>query len=198
MTPALKPTASHESSGLATDGGTVAASKLDFVRALRNVVSGVAVITTFYESQLWGMTVSAFTTVCAEPPTLMVCVNTRTVLAAVLQEGSGFGVNVLSQDQEFLSRACARPGATKFLGHYLDLVGGDSSPGGLLLPASVAAFDCVVTDSRTVGTHLVVMGTVLGIVTSDREPLLYGSGRYQYGTSQWAPGMTLQRVLAWA
>ena len=41
--------------------------------------------------------------------TLMVCVNTRTVLAAVLREGSGFGVNVLSQDQEFLSRACARP-----------------------------------------------------------------------------------------
>lgn len=165
---------------------------------MRNVVSGVAIITTFYESQLWGMTVSAFTTVCAEPPTLMVCVNTRTVLAAALREGTGFGVNVLSQDQEFLSRACARPGATKFLGHYLDLVGGGSPPGGLLLPASVAAFDCVVTDSRTVGTHLVIMGAVLGIVTSDREPLLYGCGRYQRGTSQWAPGTTLQRVLAWA
>jgi flavin reductase (DIM6/NTAB) family NADH-FMN oxidoreductase RutF len=165
---------------------------------MRNVVSGVAIITTFYESRLWGMTVSAFTPVCAEPPTLMVCVNTRTVLAAVLREGSGFGVNVLSQDQEFLSRACARPGATKFLGHYLDLVGADSSPSGLLLPDSVAAFDCVVTDARTVGTHLVVMGTVLEIAVSDGEPLLYGSGHYQCGTSQWAPGMTLQRVLAWA
>jgi len=120
------------------------------------------------------------------------------VLKVLMQEGSGFGVNVLSQDQEFLSRACARPGATKFLGHYLDLVGGGSPPDGLLLPASVAAFDCVVTDSRTVGTHLVVMGVVLGIVTSDREPLLYGCGRYQYGTSQSAPGTTLQRVLAWA
>jgi len=85
MTPVLQPTSSYESPGSATDGGTVAASKLDFVRAMRNVVSGVAIITTFYESQLWGMTVSAFTTVCAEPPTLMVCVNTRTVLAAVLQ-----------------------------------------------------------------------------------------------------------------
>jgi flavin reductase (DIM6/NTAB) family NADH-FMN oxidoreductase RutF len=176
----------------------VTAAKPDFVRAMRNVVSGVAIITTFYESRLWGMTVSAFTPVCAEPPTLMVCVNTRTVLAAVLREGSGFGVNVLSQDQEFLSRACARPGATKFLGHYLDLVGADSSPSGLLLPDSVAAFDCVVTDARTVGTHLVVMGTVLEIAVSDGEPLLYGSGHYQCGTSQWAPGMTLQRVLAWA
>lgn len=165
---------------------------------MRNVVSGVAIITTFYESQLWGMTVSAFTTACAEPPTLLVCVNTRTVLAAALRDGSGFGVNVLSQDQEFLSRACARPGASKFLGHHLDLVGGDSSPSGLLLPASVAAFDCVVSDSRTVGTHLVVTGAVLGIITSDREPLLYGCGQYQHGTSQQAPGMTLQRVLAWA
>lgn len=183
---------------MTTDGRTVAASEPGFVRAMRNVVSGVAIITTFYESQLWGMTVSAFTAVCAEPPTLMVCVNTRTVLAAALREGSGFGVNVLSQDQEFLSRACARPGATKFLGHYLDLADGDSSPGGLLLPASVAAFHCVVTDSRTVGTHLVVMGSVLETITSDREPLLYGSGQYQYGTSQWAPGTTLQRVLAWA
>ena len=120
MTPVLQPTSSYESPGSATDGGTVAASKLDFVRAMRNVVSGVAIITTFYESQLWGMTVSAFTTVCAEPPTLMVCVNTRTVLATVLREGSGFGVNVLSQDQEFVVEEPAQPVkgvAHPWLGH---------------------------------------------------------------------------------
>jgi flavin reductase (DIM6/NTAB) family NADH-FMN oxidoreductase RutF len=178
------------------DPATVA--KLDFVSAMRNVVSGVAIITTLYESRLWGMTVSAFTTVCAEPPTLMVCVNSRTVLAAVLHEGSGFGVNVLSQDQEFLSRACARPGTSKFLDHYVDLVDDGSSSGGLLLPTSVAAFDCVVSDARTVGTHLVVLGAVREVTTSDRVPLLYGSGAYQCGTSDWAPDKAMHRALAWA
>jgi flavin reductase len=125
----------------------------------------------------------------------MVCVNTRTVLAAVLAEGSRFGVNVLSQDQEFLSRACARPGTSKFLDHYVD---DGSSSGGLLLPTSVAAFDCVVSDARTVGTHLVVLGAVREVSTSDRVPLLYGSGNYQCGTSDWAPDKAMHRALAWA
>jgi len=188
----------RESNTPAISEGRTTVAKLDFVRAMRNVVSGVAIITTLYESRPWGMTVSAFTTVCAEPPTLMVCVNTRTVLAAALDEGSRFGVNVLSQDQEFLSRACARSGSTKFLDHYLDLGADGSSSGDLLLPASVAAFDCVVTDSRTVGTHLVVLGAVRRVTTSDRVPLLYGAGSYQCSTSEWAPDKAMHRALAWA
>lgn len=175
-----------------------AAPVADFVAAMRSVVSGVAIITTFHESRPWGMTVSAFMSVCADPPTLMVCVNTRTVLATVLPEATGFGVNVLSEDQEFLSRACARPGAIKFLDHYLDLGPGDPDAGSPLLPASVAAFDCVLTDVRTVGTHLVVTGVARTILTSDRPPLLYGSGSYQCSSSQWAPDKALHRALAWA
>ncbi len=198
MTPLAQPKiTTRDITGAALTGDGMV-SKPDFVRAMRNVVSGVAIITTLYESRPWGMTVSAFTTVCAEPPMLMVCVNARTVLATVLHEDSSFGVNVLSQDQEFLSRACARPGTTKFLDRYLDLAADDSSSGGLLLPASVAAFDCVVTNSRTVGTHLVVMGAVRKVITSDRAPLLYGSGNYQCGTSQWAPEKAMHRALAWA
>lgn len=178
------------------DAASTVDFKPEFVRAMRNVVSAVAIITTLYEARPWGMTVNAFTTVCAEPPMLMVCVNASTVLGTVLHENRGFGVNVLSQDQEFLSRACARSGTSKFLDRYLEV--DDSSAGGLLLPASVAAFDCVVADSRVVGTHLVVMGAVRTVITSERIPLLYGSGTYQCGTSQWTPASDLHRALAWA
>lgn len=175
--------------------GTVPAA--DFVTAMRAVVSGVAIITTIHESRPWGMTVSAFTTVCAEPPTLMVCVNTRTVLAAALQDADSFGVNVLSQDQEFLSRVCARPGTLKFLEQYLEADAAADGPAPLL-PQSVAAFDCRLTDARTVGTHLVVMGVVRRCLTSDRAPLLYGSGNYQFPTREAAPSRALQGALAWA
>lgn len=63
----------------------------EFRAAMRRLVTGVTIITATYKSRPWGMTVSAFTPVCAEPPTVLICLNRNTVLAGAVQTGGRFG-----------------------------------------------------------------------------------------------------------
>ena len=170
-----------------------------FRLAMRRMVSGVTVVTTRHDGRPWGMTVNAFSSVCAEPPTVLVCVNNRTVTAVDITRDGRFAVNLLSQDQLFLSRLCARPGEVKYLDDYT--VRPDKLPGRATMPVlrdSLATFDCRVSDARPVGTHFVVIGTVEAIITpAPLTPLLYGEGRYLHGVAiSEAPAML--GAMAWA
>lgn len=163
-----------------------------FRSAMRRVVSGVTVVTTLHEDRPWGMTVTAFTSVSAEPPTVLVCVNSRTVTAADINEQGHFSANLLSQDQLYISGLCSRPGGLKYLDDYV--IEPDESPGSNAMPVlrdSLVTFSCSVQDSRLIGSHLVVVGTVEKIVIPEpRTPLLYGEGRYLHGVGiSQAPAM---------
>jgi flavin reductase (DIM6/NTAB) family NADH-FMN oxidoreductase RutF len=153
-----------------------------FRSAMRRVVSGVTIVTTRHDGRPWGMTVNAFTSVCAEPPTVLVCVNNRTVTAADITRDRRFAVNLLSQDQLFLSRLCARPGEVKFLDDFT--VRPQVAATMPVLRDSLVTFDCAVTEAHAIGSHFVVIGTVEAIVApAPRVPLLYGQGWYLHGVS---------------
>lgn len=167
-----------------------------FRAAMRRLVGAVTVITTRHDDRTWGMTVNAFTSVCAEPPTVLVCVNTRTVTAADIERDRRFAANVLSQDQLYLSRLCSRPGEVKFLDDHV--LNPDELPCRAAMPVlrdSLVTFDCKVAEARPVGTHFVVIGTVEAILApSVRPPLLYGGGRYMHGVEiEDAPAMAEAR-----
>lgn len=167
-----------------TDVPVVASPDLDTFRAaMRRVVSGVTVVTTLHDDRPWGMTVTAFTSVCAEPPTVLVCVNTRTNTAGDIAQSGRFAANLLSRDQLDISNLCSAPGGLKYIDdHVIDerhAWGSEAMP---VLRDSLVTFDCVVDDARVVGSHLVVVGRVQRIVTPEaRVPLLYGEGRYLHG-----------------
>lgn len=170
-----------------------------FRTAMRRVVSGVTVVTTVHEGRPWGMTVTAFSSVCAEPPTVLVCVNNRTTTAADVTRDGRFAANLLSQDQLFISRLCSRAGAVKYLDDFV--VEADGLPENVAMPVlrdSLATFDCKVEEARPIGSHFVVIGRVERIVSpADRTPLLYGGGRYLHGVGiSQAPAMA--GTLAWA
>lgn len=170
-----------------------------FRSAMRRVVSAVTVVTTLHEARPWGMTVTAFTSVCAEPPTLLVCVNNATTTAADITETGRFAANLLSQDQLFISRLCSRPGGVKYLDDYVVETGELPSPDIMpVLRDSLVTFDCEVEDARLIGSHLVTLGRVRTIVSPEaRTPLLYGEGRYLHGVGiSQAPAMAA--TMAWA
>lgn len=167
--------------------------------AMRKVVSGVTVVTTRHDGRPWGMTVNAFSSVCTEPPTILVCVNNRTVTASDITRDGRFAANLLSQDQLHLSGLCARPGEVKYLeGHTVDPTVIPMQVAMPILRGSLVTFDCKVSEVRPVGSHFVVIAAVEAIVVpSARPPLLYGEGRYMHGvTIEEAPAMLAAQ--AWA
>ena len=156
-----------------------------FRLAMRRVVGGVTVITTRHADQPWGMTVSAFTPVCMEPPTLLICVNNRTVTASDISRDGLFAVNLLSQAQLHLSQLCARSGKDKYLTDHI--VPPAELPDRVLMPVlrnSIVTFDCKTIEIRPVGSHLVVIASIEAVLAPEaRTPLLYGEGRYLHGVA---------------
>lgn len=161
------------------------ADPMAFRSAMRKVVGGVTVITTMHEDRPWGMTVSAFTPVCMDPPTVLVCVNRETVTASSITRDSRFGVNILSQDQLAISQFCSRPREDKFVEDFTVPV--SDVPDRIQMPVlknSLITFDCTVKATFVVNSHLVVMGLVSSVLApASKSPLLYGEGKYMHGVS---------------
>ena len=74
--------------------------KDEFRSALGQFATGVTVITTLDdEGQPHSMTANAFSSICLDPPTVMVCVAHGTHTNGYLKKTSRFGVNILKQEQ---------------------------------------------------------------------------------------------------
>ncbi len=158
--------------------------QIDQVRqALRHLVGPVSVVTTRDGDRPWGMTVSAFTVVCLEPPTMALCVNRATATADHILHTGRLGLNVLCDGQVEMSQRCATPGESKFLAAADVANAGairiDGSAAAPLLAGALIAFDCDTECLDVAGTHLLVAARVRSVVIGDqRQPLLYGAGRY--------------------
>ncbi|MCG6204340.1 flavin reductase family protein [Rhodopseudomonas sp. HC1] len=150
---------------------------------MRQFVGSVSVVTTWHGQRPWGMTINSFTSVCMDPPTILVCLNARTLTASHVRSCGRFGVNLLSRDQRPISELCARPEVDKYIEEHVVAPRGpsrDAGPPQLL--GSLAAFDCRTIEQITVGSHLVAIAVVEAVdLPGAAAPLLYGQGRYMDG-----------------
>lgn len=86
-----------------------------YTDALRNVPSPVAIVTTEVSGRPWGLTVSAFCSVSADPPTILVAISRNTQTFRVIEESMTFGVSLLADDQFETAERAAQPGMPKFI-----------------------------------------------------------------------------------
>ena len=72
------------------------ASRDLFIKGMRQVASSVAVVTTSGTAGRHDATVSAFSSVSADPPQLLVCLRSESRIAAAVSANGVFCVNILS------------------------------------------------------------------------------------------------------
>ena len=151
----------------------------DFRDAMGAFATGINVITTTSGEVMYGMTASAFSSVSLDPPLILICIGITSEGSEVIRANGVFAVNVLSADQEPLSRFFAskdRPrGRDAFRGvdHYTAVTG---SP---LLEGAAAHLDCRLAETHEAGDHLIFIGEVLALeVEPEKEPLLFHGGKY--------------------
>ncbi len=148
-------------------------------RALREVlgtfVTGVTIMTTVDSSgQLLGCTANSFSSVSLEPPLILwsQALNARSYSA--FSECSRFVVNILSDDQRFLSQRFASDSENKF-----DGVEWEPGIGGLPVLVGVASYlECRKAASYPGGDHTIFLGEIENLQRFDQPPLVFGSGRY--------------------
>lgn len=137
--------------------------------------TGVAVITTSDESgKLFGITISAVTSLSLTPPLFLICLdNHSNTLAAILRSGH-FCINFLSARQAATSKVFASKIDDKFKG--LDYqVGTLGSP---MITGAVAHGECKLESTYAIGDHTIVIGALSGVLVHEEEPLVYCRGRY--------------------
>ena len=112
------------------------------LRKMRGLfASGVTVVTTAHEGQLRGVTASAFSSVSLDPPLVLVCIANESESKERIAESGIFAVNILSDEQEFLSeRFAAR--APLVNAHFDGVPYHTAITGSPILADSLAWYDC--------------------------------------------------------
>lgn len=146
-----------------------------FRQVLGHFPTGVTVITTVSKGTPIGLTIGSFTSVSLDPPLVMFCVDKSSTSWAKIEQSGTFCVNILSDEQEQMSRVFASRAADKF-----SRVHWRASPtGSPLIDGTLAWIDCQVEAVHAAGDHLIVIGRVCDIDATDRGgPLLFFKGSY--------------------
>jgi flavin reductase (DIM6/NTAB) family NADH-FMN oxidoreductase RutF len=147
----------------------------EFRRTLGHFAAGVTVVTAKFDNgDIAGITVTAFTSLSLTPPLVLICIDKRSRLHDRLQIGGYYAVNMLSAEQEYVSRrfASKEPDQFREIGYH------DGLTGVPLIQDSMAAVECRIVQRVDGGDHTIIIGEVEATHVHEGKPLLYFRGGY--------------------
>jgi flavin reductase (DIM6/NTAB) family NADH-FMN oxidoreductase RutF len=158
----------------------------DFLNGMSCVAATVNVVTTDGPAGRAGVTVSAMSSVSAdtEKPVLLVCVNDQSAGAAPIIENGVFTINILRDDQSFVSDTFAGRYGDKGEDKFACAEWDRGTTGAPILRGALASFDCKLIDDRMVGQHHVFFGEVQEVRIAERgRALIYANRSYSTALS---------------
>jgi flavin reductase len=150
-----------------------------FKLGMRRLPAAVTLVTCQSDSTYFGLTATAVTSLSAEPPALLACVNREASAHRAILEAKAFAVNVLPHDKLALARrfASGHPDdrANRFsTDQWLEL-----STGAPVLADSIVAFDCTLDQAIVYVSHSILIGQAQDIRVSDtHKHLIYLEGEF--------------------
>ena len=151
-----------------------------FRQAMRRLAGGVGLITVGSGDDRAGLTATSVTSLSAEPPRLLVCINRNSSAWPLLAEYRSFGVNLLDAGQQDLADRFAGRGGEKGPARFSGARWKSLVTGTPLLEDALASFDCTVEEIIERHSHAIVIGRIEAVDLGHwSDPLLYWSGVYR-------------------
>ncbi|HYB04154.1 MAG TPA: flavin reductase family protein [Nitrososphaerales archaeon] len=149
---------------------------VDLRSVMRYFASAVTVVTGALETgELFGLTVTAFTSVSLEPPLVLICIRNESSATGLLRKSMRFCVNILAEDQQPIAEKFSLAGEG---GRFLNLdytIGKSGSP---IVRGTIGYIDCRIVNVVSGGDHTVFFGEAVEVAAGDEKPLLYLNRRY--------------------
>jgi flavin reductase (DIM6/NTAB) family NADH-FMN oxidoreductase RutF len=146
-----------------------------FRQALGQFATGVTVVATVDAGgRPRGLTVSSFCSVSLDPPLVLVCVDNRSETHSAFAATGLFGVSVLAEHQQEVSRRFATLGPAK---NDFEFAWGPR--GAPLVPGALAQIECRLHAEHGAGDHRIYVGEVLFLRVDPGRPLLYHASGYR-------------------
>ena len=142
---------------------------------MRHFPTGVTVVTSVKDGEPRGVTVNAFSSVSAEPPMVLICINREARSYLYIASSKAFCVNLLQGDQRAL--------AERFSGklrerQFEDVEFTTAVTGSPVLSGTVGYLDCEVAEEHHAGTHSIFIGRVVAAAARAGSPLGYYDGAF--------------------
>ncbi|HLY27989.1 MAG TPA: flavin reductase family protein [Aggregatilineales bacterium] len=147
---------------------------------MRQWATGVTVVTTALGDARGGMTVSSFTSVSLEPPTVLVCLNKNSYCHDLVKQSGVYAVSMLAEGQDALSNRFAGLDAAFNEDRFAGLEISSAETGCPLLPGAIAHLDCRVVSLHETMTHTIFIAEVVFAgVNPEKKPLVYHDRAYR-------------------
>ena len=147
-------------------------------QVMGNWGTGVTVVTTpGSDGKPYGLTVSSFTSVSLDPVLVLACLDNRLSGLQAFKNSKVFGVSILSDAQEEISRLFAKKDTERPAELYV--LGSTGVP---LIRDSLVTLECKTVEMYAGGDHVILLGQVegadLGTCRDGKGPLMYFRGKY--------------------
>jgi flavin reductase (DIM6/NTAB) family NADH-FMN oxidoreductase RutF len=191
--------------------------KTFFREVMGRFATGVTVVTTRSHRGLAGLTVNSFCSVSLDPLLVLVCIELSSNTLPYFRESGSFVVNILSDQQEYLSRCFATPSQERY--EYFCNANYQLAATGSPIIADVLAFiEARIVGEYSGGDHVIFVGQVEsmgignraafigdaserpfnlaeyhgnGTIDDQAEPLAYYRGQYRHLAPDYKrPGLT--------
>jgi len=174
-----------------------------FRQVMGQFATGITVVTTRCNEGLAGITVNSFCSVSLDPPLVLVCIDLKSSTLQYFRESGSFAVNILSDQQEHLSRCFATPSEERYeyFCHASYCLEATGSP---IIDGVLAFVEARILDEYPGGDHAILIGRVeaMGIgnqvaftddaggqrsnhhesimIDNKADPLAYFRGKYRH------------------
>lgn len=148
-----------------------------FRRAMRAWTTGVAVLMSAHENEVYGMTINSFTSLSLDPPLVTVVLKNDTRVFDLVTKSRAFSVTLLAADQQELAENFAGKlhGAERMASMAPQTLPSDM----LLLPGRLAWLDCRVIHTYAAGMNTLCIAEVTEArIHSTENPLVYHNRGY--------------------
>jgi flavin reductase (DIM6/NTAB) family NADH-FMN oxidoreductase RutF len=146
-----------------------------FRDACGRFATGVCVVTSFGSDGPSGLTANAVASLSLDPPLMIVCFDRTARTLQAVEHSGRFAVQVLARDQaEAAARFASKmPEQGKFAG-----LEWSERSGAPVLDDCLAWLVCEVQDLLPGGDHVIGIGKMISLGTSEGEPLVFFRGSY--------------------
>ncbi|MEM8702095.1 MAG: flavin reductase [Pseudomonadota bacterium] len=145
-----------------------------FREAMSRIAAAVHVVTTDGPGGQQGATVSAACSVSDDPPSILICLNRQTRVHSAVLQNRCFCLNTLSDDHEGISDSFAGRDNLEMSERFSRADWTRLATGCPALDSARLSVDCEIYSVSEMGTHSIIVGTVVDLrMTDPGKSLIY-------------------------
>ena len=152
-----------------------------FKQGMRRLGGAVNIVTSTHNGILAGLTATAVTSLSAQPPQLLACINRAGATFETISKGRCIAVNVLGSRHVALAERFAGMSGEPETDRFSEGIWDAGVTGAPLFKEALVSFDCEIESIFDSGSHGIVIGRICGIRLNESPedtPLCYLDGEW--------------------